>query len=554
MNTNFQRLSLMLLLYTAHISFAIELDSIVVQNDLPIAPRGGVMMVRLLSSEQGEDWPTTIPVSFADGSVGEGIVGWIEKSPNAAGWTNENTLIRPILKHDSTQNIHPADTLTGPVLLLPLPVKGDGFIKFGDEYIYPLWRDLPSQFPELSFNQPIQEEKLSITSYDYLPPAGALHYWRWALVASKLGLSPPELPTESDVEKLAAQHGEQIWRIGFQNLFTASRSVAAKCLDLLTDTSTDGGHTFASWVVNPTNLAELLGIITNEQLTSKQLALSALRWADRQPRSLVWFESIFGSSVKIKVSNSRPEPVLFQFAWDGEDNIPLPLEVPSKETGHITLDRPKVTELGVFGPEVTLSVPNLILISPTSSAAFTLEQGVIVARPPRLLMPVLIPSWTLSSLRKGLPNQTLHPEQTLVEVRFVKKKWEVFVRCNGNSQANEAVIEELPPRGVEALTVFVPTISQPLVIQPRAKLNTNLNIDVQTIVLDEGWNAKIVVPDDWIVDGKLSFSIARTHGNNRNIETSPIPVVPWNNSPDPIVIDTTMWNKIGHIPITPEPR
>ncbi|MBC8203156.1 MAG: hypothetical protein H8E91_04945 [Planctomycetes bacterium] len=532
------------LLCAARVSAAVPLDSIVAKNTFPIAPRGGVLMVRLLSSELGNEWPSTIPVVFEDGTTADGVVGWIEIKEHSTGWTDESVFVRPIEMTDSTASTNPRDTISGPILLVELPKNGTGSIYFGGESVVPKWVDLPSQFPSFDFSKTEKTGTLTFLEANYLPPTNALHYWRWVLLASKNNVNPPVIPNANRVEKLSALHGEQLWRIAFHNLSIASRGAGAACLDLLTDTSMDEDHRFACWVESQTKLEKLLSILLDETLTSKQLAYRALRWSDAQSKSLFWFTSLFGASVTVKVANSKPETSLCQLAWEGEDEIPLAFEIPARKTVSMNLKRPKALDLSVFGPVVTPPVQKLVLSMPNRMAIFPVENGVIKAKPPHVKLPPLVPTWTLSSLRHGYARRVSQNQKTEVEVRYVLGSWEIFIACHGS--ANDSEIDQ------ETVSLFFSSLSEPIVITPKTNALSHFQIFTETT--DVGWNSRVVVPNSVIQNGKLSFSVVRTHGENDNIETSPLPCVPWDINPAPIVIDTTHWNTIDNIPITPDPE
>ena len=129
--------------------------------------------------------------------------------------------------------------------------------------------------------------------------------------------------------------------------------------------------------------------------------------------------------------------------------------------------------------------------------------------------------------------------------------WEIFVRCRGNVESfNKS--DRTIPIGEEAITLFFPALEEPIVIRPNMNLR---QLDtVFTRVVDDGWNARVIIPDSLIRDGELVFSIARTHGGTNNVETSPLPCVPWNLNPGSVVINTRVWNTIDNIPITLEPK
>ena len=129
---------------------AIPVDSIDAMQKTPLAPRGGVLMVQLVTELNGDDWPSKLVVTFDDGNTREGVVGWIEKNPNISSWTTNLFTVRPITQEDNTLLIHPKDITTGPVLLVELPEEGNGKITFGGTTLSPQWINLPSALPNLS--------------------------------------------------------------------------------------------------------------------------------------------------------------------------------------------------------------------------------------------------------------------------------------------------------------------------------------------------------------------------------------------------------------------
>ncbi|MDP7008231.1 MAG: hypothetical protein QGI78_01525 [Phycisphaerales bacterium] len=528
-------------------SYAIPIDSIVSKNTSPAAAKGGVLMVPLLSNEQGDQWPTTIPVTFEDGRIAEGLLGWVEVNSDTSSWVDDQVFVRPITSSDSTASIHPKDTMSGPVLFVQVPPDVTGSVFFGSEYIFPKWLDLPPTFPDIDFTNADSDKQLVYERAAYLPPTNAIHYWRWCLLASRVQKLPPEPPNNTSVEYLAALYGEQLWRIGFTNLASASRSVAATCRDLLTDTASDGSHRFACWVDSPQSLEELLSILVDETLTSKQRATQALRWCDVQSRSLVWFASIFGDTVTLKFANSSPTPTLCRFQWEGENEIPLAVEVPPYETDLVTIERPQTVDLSIFGPVVTPSTQKLRLRTNVGSTVFPIEEKTLDAKPPYLRLPPLSPTWTLATLRRGYVTPVDDSMKTLVEVRFIKGSWELFLKCYGNESNPETNTGEIPV-GTEAVTLFLNGLP-PVVIQPTGVSHNNLSIFTNSE--SDRWSARVVLPDSFIRNGQVSFAIVRTHGNSDQIETAPLPCVPWNIIPAPVVINTTLWNTIDSVPITP---
>ena len=160
----------------SQLSTGVPVDSIKSRQSNPVAPRGGVMMVQLFCQDQGNNWPSTLDVAFADGRVETGVVGWIEKNTNNVGWTNNPSKIRPIMFEDSTLNIDPKDAITGPVLFIELPLRGDGLIRFGGDVIDPRWTDLPISLPNLNITPIDSGSFLSTKKTDDVPEWNPFEY------------------------------------------------------------------------------------------------------------------------------------------------------------------------------------------------------------------------------------------------------------------------------------------------------------------------------------------------------------------------------------------
>ena len=142
----------------------------------PIAPLGGVLMVQLVSETLGDNWPSTIDVTFENRDKQTGHIGWIEKNTNNTSWTSNPYTIRPIAPSDNTQYIHTLDAMTGPVLLVELPRKGEGSIHFGGTSIDPLWVALPKSLPNLNAFPNNPNEILLLGDEDDQPEWGRAKY------------------------------------------------------------------------------------------------------------------------------------------------------------------------------------------------------------------------------------------------------------------------------------------------------------------------------------------------------------------------------------------
>ena len=534
----------------------VPVDGIEARQSNPVAPRGGVMMVQLFCQDQGDNWPSTLEVTFEDGRIKTGMVGWIERNTNDSEWTSNPSRIRSVQSEDSTLSIDPKDAISGPVLLIELPLRGDGLVRFGGDTIDPRWTDLPISLPNLNIIPVNDATRLTLKTRDDLPEWTPFEYWRWTLVASRRGVMPPRPPSGTSIEKLAALQGAHLWRIGFHRLARSSRGVAAACRDLLTDVAEDGSHPYACWVVESSSLQQLLSILLDGDTNSSQLATRALRWVEDQRPHLHWLEQVYGSQVTLSIANPTVEPAVAMMRWEHVDDIPIAIEIPPLQTIRSEVERIPPVDTSIFGPStsetqmqwLSISIENHVTMVPIVPAE-------AIARPPSVLLQTLHPLWTLQSMQSGRPISIHSADKTTVEVRKLLGVWELYLQCNGGSASVTLPLDISIPadvRGIEAITIVHPETNSMVCIAPSGEVggvNTD-KVEVYTSINETGWVARFVIPTAWLKDDHFSFSIVRTHGNSMHVETGPLPCVPWSINPKPIHIDLSAWDTVDNFPIS----
>ena len=535
----------------------IPIDSIESKQTSPIAPIGGVLLVQLVSEELGDNWPATINVSYENGSRGTGHVGWIEKNTNNSSWTSNPLSIRPIDQSDNTKHIHPLDAMSGPVLLVDLPNNCRGPIHFCGTSIDPTWVTLPKTLPTLNIFPIDTNATIPLQTSFHRPEWNSLEYWRWALVASRLGTLPPPPPNDSDVARLSAMHGEQLWRIGFDKLSKSSRGVAAACRDLLTNVAIDGDNEFACWIVQPNLLNRLLSIITDQSATSREITLRALRWSEEQQPFIQWIEGVYGNQVTIATTNPTLEPSLATIVWRENDEFPIAIELPASETVRSKINRVEPIDLSLFGPQtLETSLQWLDVQVGMQQYSIPIVPTEVIVLPPYTMLSQLHPLWTLRSVHRGIPKEIQQALSTTVQVRKLLGVWELFIQCKGNKVSSgipKDIAKAEDVIGVEAITLMHHETNAIVAIPPSgtfAGLNIPRDFRVAQSIEEDGWNVRIELPSEWISDERLSFSVARTHGDSTQVETAPLPCVPWNINPHPIVLDLSQWDLVQSIPTT----
>jgi hypothetical protein len=528
----------------AQFTLSVPVESITAHFSAPIVPRNGVLMVRLISETLGNNWPSEIDVIMEDGEVAQGHVAWVELVRDGDTWTNLASHIRPIELADDTSHINPKDVVTGPVLLVDLQNKKEGIIRFGGDVIDPEWIDLPSTLPNLNLDEINQTKTLPVSVADNLPQWEPLEYWRWTLIASSNGIQPPLLTFTNEVSRLAALHSEQLWRIGFDRLAKSSRGIAAECRDLLTNTANDHGHSYACWTTQPESLQRLLSIILDMNSSSRQLAMRALNWCSEQQLYIYWLEKVYGTSISIAVANPTHELGLIALQWKKGDDIPLVVDLPRKATSRISYDRIQTYDLPVFGPTTSASQIEWLSVQIGNNIqSIPIVPESITALPPGIQLQALHPVWNLRTVHTQTPSSVSAENKTSVQLRKLLDRWELFIKCNGLPGENT--------KGIEGITIFHPSSSAELFIPPKGNYVSS-NVPSETNVFQStapyGWTARVELPDEWVADETFVFSVLRSHGDSNNIESGPLPCVPWNLHPAPIVVDLSEWDDINRFP------
>ena len=126
-------------------------------------------MLPLEARRHGSGWPSSIEVKLENGAVLEGRVVWIEAASIRAlpHWTAplRPLIVRDISATDDSSGLEPG---TGPYLLAPLPVSGEGELRMAGQKLRPVWLDrLPAT--SLIGNPPLQRRALDLAAAPDVP-------------------------------------------------------------------------------------------------------------------------------------------------------------------------------------------------------------------------------------------------------------------------------------------------------------------------------------------------------------------------------------------------
>ena len=535
-------------------------------NSLLIAPRGGVMMIPIERDSIRDSWSDriTVPLILESGVRLKliGHVVWMEPILHETGahWSRPQYAmdIRPIRPGDVEDPRERMRTGEGPQLLVELPDNGSGDLRIGGRSIPLRWMDVPDSMPPISVGGTERTGSLEFKSgYDRPPTNTALEWWRWELLAERLGLTPPVSPFESVHERLTAEHVASIWRIAMNRLNRASRGVAAKCRDLLTDTCTDKDVTIAAWITNPNSIENLLQILLAPDDDDATMVNAALGWADEQIAQFTWVQQPYGTSVNIQIANPGHDRLLTELVWSSGDDVPLGVRLEPNAVTGINVERTPNTMTAPFS---RMDVLNIVLKDHVQK--FSLGDDVLRAKPPGPILGPFAPPWTLGNVRTRETPEALTDRVSWIQLRRLKGDWEIYVECltpeiPGAAQASlPDRLDELDDlKGIEAVTILLGRSGnqrkwpeERIVITPhqwqRFSSSDGDKPEIDIRRQDDRWFANMRMPSSWLPDGLEDLKIAaiRTHVGDDSFETAPTPCVPWALDPKPAYIDLDAWD------------
>ena len=555
-------------------SAEVDARDLVLLDAEPFGPRGGVLMVKVATTGPTTGWPATITVQLSDHGVDrelQGTLAWLSQAPTPNthpwSWDGGDMAVRAVEFDDDTAQLPRIEVMSGVYLLLELPEDASGVLMVGGRTYTPRWLYLPDALPNFSVGS-AQRPKTRLPSGNTpnRPVAdNPFTWWRWVLLADRLGKLPPPPPNDTKAQRLVAEHIAQLWRIGFHRLANDSRGVAARCRDLLTETCHDGEIEFATWIARPSSVLNLLGIMLNPE-SPELIVDAALNWADRHIPEVVWVEQGYGDQIQLAIANPDPRPRLVEFLWSGRESVPLGDELVPNDVTRITLDRPQGHLVSSLYPElVDGDVTSLNLMIRKNVLTLPFGPGTVPVRPPGALLGPFRATMTLNELRSQLPEPVPIARSTYAQLRRMQGRWELFIECFRPEAASRRhpvtdlirSLDEL--KGTEAVSVLIgkpentrtparhviciPELQDPVVlVGPRDEAP-----EAHRISYSDRWLLRYVIPDHWIPDDGSSLELAmiRTHGDSNSFETAPNACVPWRMQPDMVQINLDEWEQGG---------
>ena len=535
----------------------------------PIAPRGGVMMTPLTAERPGDNWPRTLDLKLADGSELLADVVWVHvrRDLSPTGWTSDprRLAIRAIERTDDTSRSIDRAAGEGPYLLVRLPAAGDGPVRVEGTTITPSWRDAPATDPLRDPADAAAEAAMSMEQAPDRPDVlSPFEYWRWVLLADRLGLTPPPPPGD-DLQRMAAEHYAVLWRLAMQRLASLSSRIAHECRHMLTRTAVDRRRIVATWIVDPQQVAALQAALLDSSLTDQQSLSSVVAWLGQQPSMMTWPEDLSGDQVRFAVTSLRDDAIALNLSWLGYDKPAAAVQLEPGIIAHMTFDRLPLQPSTTLGGARLIEPPMQTLQIASGQTRIDLPCGprVVEARPPGVSFQPAAAPLTLADVQFNRALAAPLERSTFLQIRRLGGRWEAFFECRRLIEKQQLLdrpsirsYDDL--RGIEAVTLLLGreeddgqhavwlTVAEhdwPAVIA-----GENLpDLQVHKRSFADRWYCRIVLPERWFSAAETNpafVAFIRSHGDDQQLETGPVPSPAWRAAPGRMALDLSRWDDL----------
>lgn len=497
----------------------------------PVAVEGGVLVfpigVEGDAPPDPESWPSEIPVVLDDGRELPARIDWLVRSPEvrSGSWTVSG---EPFTIVDRTRE---PDAL--PMLQVQLPRGYRGDVGLSGGTVSPRWLRPPS---------PVRRsvQAAAVDSADALPdPEHPLEWFRWVLLAERIGDRPPPPPGDAGGQ-LAARHLAEVWRSAIARIERASPGVAEELRQRLTATCTlvDGSGTpreVAAWVADPQDLRTLLSIAIDAERDDAAAMQGVLSWLRREPQVMLWPEEVRGEEVVFTAANPEPSEVVLRCRWLEGDPVPLAVVVPPRTVQRVVLQRP-VRE-GVSSDGGVLFVEHGV-----HRRRLEFGERPAAIRPPGTSVGRFQRPLSLADVQSGRSASPPPSRGGAAELRRRQGRWELFIECfrpEGARRDEVAIRLGEASRPVARLTI------------PETGAVASGEAEVHRASHADRWRCRVVLPEAWLAEALVG---TRAPGVGLSIErrldlgggtverTAIGPAIPaWCEHPPTEVHDLSRW-------------
>lgn len=496
----------------------------------PVAVEGGVLLVPIAAEGEAMppgDWPAEIPVELDDGRRANATIGWLEpwSDPRPATWTASGETFTVVERPETPDAV--------PVLLVDMPAAYRGGLRWAGDAVSPRW--LPPAAPRA------REPRAAASEWaEALPdPAHPLEWFRWVLLAERVGDEPPPPPGDA-AGRLAARHLAEVWRAAIARVGNASPGVAEELRQRLTSTCTllDGSGSereIAAWIADPRDLRSLLAIALDPERDDAAAMQAVLAWLRTESPLLLSPVEALGDEVAFLVANPGTEQVVLRCRWLEDDPVPIAVVVRPRTAQQILLKRP-VRE-GVSSDGGVLFIEH----GPhRQRLEFGERPGPV--RPPGASIGTFQRPLSLAALQSGRGSGPPPTRGAAAELRRRQGRWELFIECFRPADARK-----------DELTLRIGDAAAPTAVLrvPETGVASSGEAEVHRASHADRWRCRIVLPDRWLAEGLVGtrapgvgFSVERrltlAGGEVERSAVGPASP-PWRDVPATEVRDLSSW-------------
>ncbi|MCZ6836683.1 MAG: hypothetical protein O7G85_12975 [Planctomycetota bacterium] len=538
-----------------------------VMNTNPIAVRGGPLLMSLTSTQPGDHWPSVLHLTLDDNRTIEGHVIWMQRITDSAQvhWTDDprHLLVRSVRPDDDSSALV-LGVQAGPYLALRLPIGFEGDLRLTQQVITPRWIDPPSTMGTSDPSLPT----LPAGPAPDLPDAQSpLEFWRWTLMAQRLGVNHPDLHF-TDLETIVAQYYAALWGWGLDRLHHTEPMLANQCILALTQVGRDRKRPFAIWEADPRRLNELLGILIGESLRLAQRDEQVRNWLEQREPLLMWTEAEDPLKVRMVMVNRTRETIIPRFTWIHTRDIPSVAQIESGVLTQVRIDRAETPDAGPLRTAQPIRFDSHILLIEADQRQYRMDftPESIEVRPPGVAFPLFHPPLTLGDIQTRIAPSMSADRMTMVQLRRLDHRWELFFECRrplesapsrlappSSPLATIAKLDEV--RHVESITLLIgPEADEqgPFVALTIPEIGpwkffagaTDDTMEIHRRTWGDRWYCRVVLPDRWLIptQGPMTLLGARrSHARTDQIETSPRAGTSWRINSGRMAVDLSPW-------------
>ncbi len=502
---------------------------------------GGVAAIPL--ERLGDRWPARVAVTVGELRTTAPVVRVTPAAvPDGRWWTRSAEQVDVVMAADLAPA---ADGAASVFAMVELPAVADGDLTVAGVPVAARWLPAPQRVradaPLLSIPATFSDDRPD--------PSSAVDYWRWTLLADRLGVRLGE-PRGTPAARLWARHVASLWAGGLERVRVTSRGAHAEVLDALTGIASDpeARREVAAWIARPRELRTLNSILIDVDRSDADVTRAALTWLSARWIVTMWVEEDAGDRVRIAAANPTSGERVLRAEWVGSDGTapPSAIVVPPRRVVHVWIDRPAL--------RVRADQP--LNASRERTESLELRDGTVVqrlavgareypVRPPARGFGTFLPPLTLADAQAGALEPIDPAWATTAWLRRRMGNWEVLVEAMRPAGAAEPGRDEVIIRLGDPLSP-VHAVSVTGAGELRMKAGADDGVVAGFFEWPDRWRARIELPARWIPAGTvdahpLLISMERVPGAGAPRQTAGLPRPSWAPTVPPIIVDLAAW-------------